>query len=315
MIRSAATLILALLLITPVWSADNDTYKLAPGDTIEILLYGKPDSLRHQTIDPDGQIDYPGVGNTKAAGLSIPELTRKLKASLSLMIKDPQVCILPVEFKSRRFVIAGAVKEPGSYTLWGEVRILDAIGAAKGFKSFTDENQLNECAADLSHAVLLRNGQYLPVNFNRLVMNGRAQDNLLLTAGDYIYIPESRSNSVCILGEINAPGTLTYREPLTLINALTKAKGFTANADRNSVMLIRGALANPAIQRVDIAPILDGKSPDLILSDKDYIYIPKRWSSDLESLLKLAVNSFINAYALADVTKFFNTIPAPAGTP
>lgn len=54
-------------------------------------------------------------------------------------------------------------------------------------------------------------------------------------------LQEATSNRIYILGEVTNPGTYAIDGPLTVLQALALAGGFTEFADKNKMVLIRGA--------------------------------------------------------------------------
>src|ERR1043165_5586963 len=74
-------LIVITLLIVPV--AARGEYLLAPGDTLEVEVVGLRDFRHRVMIDLNGQASFPLIGDIKAAGLSVADLRKQVKAALS----------------------------------------------------------------------------------------------------------------------------------------------------------------------------------------------------------------------------------------
>ncbi len=65
-----------------------------------------------------------------------------------------------------------------------------------------------------------------------------SSDDIILEDGDALYIPKTPA-AVSILGEVNRPGAICYQEGKNLNYYLKKAGGFTKNADRRYLYIIK----------------------------------------------------------------------------
>lgn len=80
------------------------------------------------TVDENGYINYPLIGNVKVGGLTRIEAENELKAKISKYIVNPGVNI---NFTNFRISVLGEVAKPGNFTIPSErVSILDALGMA-----------------------------------------------------------------------------------------------------------------------------------------------------------------------------------------
>src|SRR5947209_3650522 len=69
------------------------TYIVGPLDVLEIRVWNDPKMSGAFGVRPDGVISMPLIGEIKADGLSIPELTRAISDKLSTVMNDPEVNI------------------------------------------------------------------------------------------------------------------------------------------------------------------------------------------------------------------------------
>ena len=80
------------------------------------------------TVDENGYINYPLIGNVKVGGLTRTEAENELKAKISKYIVNPGVNI---NFTNFRISVLVEVVKPGNFTIPSErVSILDALGMA-----------------------------------------------------------------------------------------------------------------------------------------------------------------------------------------
>jgi polysaccharide export outer membrane protein len=109
-------------------------YRLGPSDVISVTVYREPEvSLQSVTLDTAGQFQMPLVGRVDAAGKTPDELSRFLAERLrSGFIRNPNVAVNIVNATSRRFVVEGAVVNPGIFPFTPDTTLLAAVAAAKG---------------------------------------------------------------------------------------------------------------------------------------------------------------------------------------
>lgn len=90
-------------------------------------IYASP-TLQTYTIETDGTINFPVVGNLKISGLKKTEAVSLIKEKLLPYLKDP---IVKIEFMNFQVTVLGEVNRPGRYTINDEkVSLLDALGMA-----------------------------------------------------------------------------------------------------------------------------------------------------------------------------------------
>jgi polysaccharide export outer membrane protein len=125
----------------PSLMAGEGDYILAPGDTLDLMVYREPDLGMRSKIARDGRVQLPLLGEVKVAGMSVrdaQEHIRKLYDADYLV--DPQVYLNISSYTQRKITVIGQVSRPGSYELQGNesLGILEAIGMAGGFTRIAD---------------------------------------------------------------------------------------------------------------------------------------------------------------------------------
>lgn len=247
---------------------------LGKSDVLSISVYDEPDlSLQGIPIRPDGNISFPLIGDVKAAGLTVDELSSTLTERLRRYVLEPKVSVIVQEFNSLSYTIYGEVVRPGAYTLARDVTIAEAIAQAGGLNKGQFRATSVE-VADLTHAFISRNGKPLPVDFVRLLRNGDLRFDVTLQPGDFISIPSGLSKEVYIIGEVNAPALFAFRENMPMSRTLAQAEGFTRDADLSRIHVIRGALGNPVLIVSDFEKVINGEAQDVQLHPGDIVYVP-----------------------------------------
>jgi polysaccharide export outer membrane protein len=97
-----------------------------------------------------------------------------------------------------------------------------------------------------------------------------------------------RSQKTFVLGEVIKPGVFALNGTTTALEGITKAGGFNDDANKSSVILIRGDLDDPELRRLDIESYLTrGKGGENVaLLGGDVIYVPRSFIGDLRSFFK-----------------------------
>lgn len=84
--------------------------------------------LQTYTIETDGTINFPVVGNLKISELKKTEAVSLIKERLLPYLKDP---IIKIEFMNFQVTVLGEVNKPGRYTITDEkITLLDVLGMA-----------------------------------------------------------------------------------------------------------------------------------------------------------------------------------------
>ena len=83
------TAVIAFLGLFEIAAADS--YKLNPGDEVEISVWNEEDLQKTISVLPDGMISFPLVGHLQAAGKSAAEIETVIAAKLNAYIADPEV--------------------------------------------------------------------------------------------------------------------------------------------------------------------------------------------------------------------------------
>lgn len=217
-------------------------YILGPEDTVEISVFRHDELKLEATISSTGKISYYLVGDIQAAGLTQFQLRNKVQKELSKFIKDPKVVVRITQHRSHKIFVLGQVKNPGVYRMRSGFSLLEAISSAGGVTP----------DAYLGGAYVVRDGNILLVNFFELIEKGNTEENIPLLLDDVIYIPDNRDRMVFVLGEVNKQAAIPMREGLTLLEAIAEAGGFTRDAKKGSVVVMRGNLSEPEIMKIDV---------------------------------------------------------------
>jgi polysaccharide export outer membrane protein len=199
MARSTSRCIWALLALAAVACGETIRYDYAkePDPRRNEFVIGVADGLRVNVwknsdvsgdhhVRPDGTITIPLIGDVKAAGRTPTALRDEIATRLSQFIKDEAavVTIEVTEVNSYRFTVSGEVTTRGVFTSKHYVTVVEAIMLAGGFTRFarTDDIVVVRCCDKSGRR------RRIPIQYDAIA-RGRTDMNIVLVAGDEVYVP------------------------------------------------------------------------------------------------------------------------------
>jgi len=235
------------------------------GDTLRVIVLGANDLCGEVTVNPDGAISMPLVGNCKVAGKTTDQVATELAAVLRRYVKEPQVTVGVAQKATWVVVVSGRVKKPGAYQVGSRTSLLELVGLAGG----PDEN------ADLASVNLIHLGIKTPetVNLQELIDGKTTTANPTLSIGDIVMVPEKVATLgvVFVLGEVKRIGSCELRRGMRIHEAIGQAGGTTDLADPQAASL-KSKDGEPV--KFDLTKALaQDTAEDKMLSPGDTIYI------------------------------------------
>jgi polysaccharide export outer membrane protein len=237
-------------------------YLLGPEDTVEISVFRQDDLKMQTTVSPLGKISYYLIDDIQAGGLTQFQLRDKIKEELAKL--------RITEYRSHKVFVLGQVTNPGVFHMRNDFTLVEAISAAGGVAS----------DAYLGGAYAVRDREILLVNFYKLIEEGNMGENIPLMPNDVIYIPDNKDQRVFVLGEVNKQSAIPTRDGLTLLAAIAEAGGFTHDANKGAILVMRGNLSEPQIMRIDCKRM--DLSANVPLERGDIIYVASSGFANVE---------------------------------
>lgn len=251
-------------------------YRVGPGDVLDIEVAENAATRQRVRVLPDGMLHYDVAPGVRVTGLTIAEISKRLSDHLSEDYVAPVVTVNVAEADSQRFWLLGQVRTPGAYPVRKPTTLIEALSLGGGLLTFGEVQEVgNPEAADLERAILIRDGDLVPVNFERLVREGDMSQNVYVRGGDYLFVPSLTSRSVYVLGEVPQPGPVFYESGTTLVTAVAAAGGVNKNAVASKALIIRGGTLRPQVAVVNVEAVLRGRESDLRLEGGDIVWVPR----------------------------------------
>jgi polysaccharide export outer membrane protein len=268
------TAVVALLLALAPPAARADTV-IAPGDVLDVQVFGEQALSQQLTVARDGSITMPLVGRIVVQGKSSTDAAHLIAADLSRYVRHPMVQVGLKSEGQYNVLVLGNVKTPGRYTLQAGSRVTDAIAAAGGIGPVNGE---------LPPARVSVGQTTKEIPLEALLRHGDVAQNLPLSDGSAVYVPAPATIKVRVLGAVDHPGEIEVNEGDRLAVAVAKAgDSVNANADLNHIKVTRtNPDGKPQVTEVNLyKSVSDGDfKSDLVLQPDDTIYIPQGHKSD-----------------------------------
>ena len=129
--------------------AKDPDYKLGANDRLRITVFGQPTLTGEYTLDGNGVLAFPLIGNVLANGVTTSQLQQSIAAKL-----EPDYLVNPnvsAEVITRRpFFVIGEVQKPGNYSYVTSLTAINAVAIAGGFTRRAKKNDfyIRRLAAD-----------------------------------------------------------------------------------------------------------------------------------------------------------------------
>ncbi|MFZ5890683.1 MAG: polysaccharide biosynthesis/export family protein [Myxococcota bacterium] len=293
------------LLEAEAGQADGDAYRVGPGDTILVAVYGHPElsiapyvgattgqtnssRLAGLVVDNDGTAQFPLIGSLKVAGKTSNELRMFLEKELARYVNEPKVTCQVVFTGSIRYYLLGQFTQPGLKYSDRPLRLMEALSL--GGSVLLERASLNT-------AYVARNGKRLAVNFRRLLRNGDMRQNIRLRPGDVVFVPDNAGETVFVFGGAAggtaAGGAIPMRNGrLDLLQALAQA-GYgirdRAQVKLSETRVIRSDGDRGQLFLVDAAAMLKGEAAPFQLMPGDIVFVPETaftsWNEAIAQML------------------------------
>ena len=170
-------------------------YLLGPGDTLDILFYGKTNNAFSLDINREGFVDFPELGPVGLAGLTYAEAKEMLQSRISAQIIGTQVSISMGSLRSMQIFVLGEAFKPGAYTVSSLSTITHALVSSGGVSDI----------GSLRNIQLKRQGKLIAtLDLYDLLLSGDTSKDVRVQAADVIYIP-TVGDLVSVEGQVLRP--------------------------------------------------------------------------------------------------------------
>ncbi|ALO48488.1 SLBB domain-containing protein [Hoylesella enoeca] len=204
-------------------------YRLGPGDAVVVDIYGASQKTIEATVSPDGDIIIEGFGPIQVSGLTVNEANARLRSTLGSRYSSSKVRLTVGQTKTIMVNVMGEVRTPGTYTLSAFATVFHALYMAGGTNDI----------GTLRNIKVFRNNRLITVvDIYDYMLNGKLTGNIRLADNDVIVVGPYDC-LVDITGKVKRPMFYEMKKSESIATLLKYAGGFTGDAYRRAVRVIR----------------------------------------------------------------------------
>lgn len=289
--------------------APPEPYRIGPGDIISVVVWDHPElvfptqtysvtsaaeipqtgngsNMPGYVVSPSGDIQFPYAGVMRVAGKTTNELRTEMTRIISRVVRDPQMTVRVLGFRSQRVYVDGEVKLPGTLAIDdAPMTLVEALNRAGGVVNLTGDN---------SRIRVTRGDRTWYVDMPALLSKGIDPARIMLRNGDMVRVEQREASKIFVSGEVVKPVSLLMRDGrMSLNEALGEAGGVnptTANAGQIYVIRKKDS-GNPEIFHLDgSTPAAMAVAEGFDLQPKDVVYVDARevvrWSRVMSLLFQ-----------------------------
>jgi len=268
---TATALVIGVIAATgATTTAQIASYEIGAQDVLTISVFDEPSLSGKYAVELDGSLSFPLVGRIKAAGLSLRDFESDLRKRLAAgYFRNPQVSVAIEQYRSQRIFVVGAVKDPGTYGLTGEMTLIEILAKAGSTTDAAGDDVMIVRGHGRTTATLPEAGEaddVIRVNLKDLQSGSAGVRNMTLSDGDTVYVP--RAQVVYVFGQVKNPGSYAVQSDTTVLQVLSLAGGVLPTGAMNRMQVIR--VVSGAKKEFKVKPT-EGVNPG------DTIVVPERF--------------------------------------
>jgi polysaccharide biosynthesis/export protein len=197
----------------------GDDYVIGPGDTLNVLEWGRINQTLLLLVDRDGMVQMDQIGPIQLAGLTFGQAKKSIE-NKATKITGVSVDVTMGQLRTIQVYITGEVNMPGAYTVSALSRVSNALVAAGGISKVGSLRDIE-----------LRHGNQLVgvIDLYDLLLHGKNNADRRLEEGDVIFVPVIGS-VVAVAGDVKRAAIyeLDKNRPEDLRQAIRLAGGASA---------------------------------------------------------------------------------------
>ncbi|WP_439672757.1 polysaccharide biosynthesis/export family protein [Cupriavidus necator] len=293
-------------------------YLIGPGDIISVVVWDHPElvfptqtysigaafeiptssggsNMPGYVVSPNGDIQFPYAGVMRVSGKTANEVRDEMARVLSRVVRNPQMTVRVLGFRSQRVYVDGEVKTPGMLAIDdAPMTLVEALNRAGGVLNLTGDN---------SRIRVTRGERSWYVNIPAMLAKGTDPARILLRSGDIVRVEQREDSKVFVTGEVVKPTSLLMRNGrMTLNEALGDAGGVNPNSANAEQIYVIRKMANdsPKVYHLDgTSPVALAIAEGFELEPKDVVYVDAREVVRWSRVMSLLVQPLVGVSSIA----------------
>ncbi len=242
-------------------------YIVGPDDILRITVWGQVELRQELTVDKEGRIFIPTIGQILVSGLTLDRATltikREMARSYSGLMSQPPTAWLDVtvaRLRPKRVFVMGEVDKPGGYTVSSYATVFNVLYSVGG----------PTVKGSLRDIRVLRNGKVIAHVDMYAYLAGESETNdLRVQDNDIVYIPP-RGKTVAIAKEVRTPAVYELLPGEGLAKLIQFAGGVLSTAYIERAQVDRIVPFKERVQGQDDRRVMDLDLRRVLNEGRDY---------------------------------------------
>ncbi len=219
-----------------------DSYRVGPGDTVNVYMYGNEEADLALSINREGQLILPRLGPLSVAGLTFAEVKGVIEAKVASQLVATKAVVSLGKLRSINVFLAGDVLAPGSYSVSGLSTVLQVLYAGGGITEI----------GSLRNILVKRRGKVVAtLDAYDILLRGDTSGDIRLASGDTVFVA-TVERLVTIDGEVKRPAIYETLPTDTLGDLLKMSGGLSALGYAKSASIERRVPGQSSVTRVQV---------------------------------------------------------------
>ena len=266
---------------------------ISPSDLLFIQVFDVEQMTREYRVSGTGAVDFPLLPDpVPVAGLTPRQAAKAIsqRCIAAGVLSHPQISITVRESRLHSVAVAGSVKAPQIYPVFGRIPLMDLLTLAGGVdndagsvvtivRGEVSRRLLSAQAGDSQAAgTPPATSVTLNINLQRLLDNAEPSLNVNVYPGDRVTV--QRAGVVYVLGAVNKAGGYLLseaRQNMTVLKAVALAGYLSPYAKSKNVVLLRNNPSAPSGREqipINLKAMLKGSLSDRPMQNNDILFVP-----------------------------------------
>lgn len=237
-------------------------YLVGPGDELVIKAWGGIDVDYRATVEADGNIYIPKIGNVFIAGTRFSETRQVVGAAIRKNYRNFELAVTLGQMRSTDIKVVGMVGKAGTYQLSAYATVLDALTAAGGPSAH---------GSFRSVAVVRKGKTVQQLDVYDVLLKGDKTGDVRLQPGDVVVV-YSAGIQVAVGGAVSRPSIFEMKKGESLAKLLDYAGGYSVTARPKQLRIER---VSPTTFKREVLEVSGDDISAFELRDGDIVRVPR----------------------------------------
>ena len=219
-----------------------DGYRVGPGDSINLYLYGNEEIDAALSVNREGQLILPRLGPLSVAGLTFEQVKEVIEAKVASQLVATKAVVSLGKLRAINVFLAGDVLAPGSYSVSGLATVLQVLYVGGGVSEI----------GSLRNIQVKRRGKVVAtLDAYDILLRGDTSGDVRLASGDTVFVATAE-RLVSVDGEVKRPAIYETLPSDTLGDLLQMSGGLSASGYAKSASIERRVPGQSSVTRVQV---------------------------------------------------------------